>query len=332
MSIATAMQTIQTVTSAYGEYVFVAVFALIMFNASAAYATFGGWLERKMIARVHSRKGPVYTGPFGILQTVADLLKFLKKEMIFPEGSDRFLFKVAPLLLTLPTFVAFIFLPLGSFVLINSDYSLLIVLALLSFSPIAVLLGSWASNSKYSTLGGLRAAGMTMSYEVLVAVAAASIALSVGSMNLVEIVAFQAQAGVWFAVMQPIAFVLFVIGIVASVERNPFDLVEAESELVAGWKTEYGGVYFSLTLLGEYMKLLASAILFVCLFLGGGNGVLGDAGFILKILVFTVLMYYVRATALRLRMDQIFKKIWHSLVPLGILNFVLTIALVEVFF
>ena len=306
----------------YADVFFLAFYASTIFTVSAVFSALGGLAERKIIARVHSRIGPMYTGYRGILQTVADLLKFLQKEVIFPQGSDRFLFKLAPLLLVLPTFLAFLFLPIGSYTLFRNEYGLLFILALLGIGPIAILIGAWASNSKYSTLGGLRAAGMMMSYEVLVVVAAASIALTVGSFDMVSIV--NAQESLWFAVMQPVAFILFIIGIIASVERNPFDLVEAESELVAGWKTEYGGIYFALTLLGEYMKLLATGILFVCLFLGGWTGPLGDVGFVIKVLAYVVFMFYVRATAIRLRLDQIFEKVWRRYIPLGLVNFIIT--------
>lgn len=313
----------------WGPVIFMISYALVVFNIGALFGAFGGLLERKLIARVHSRVGPVYTGPRGVLQTVADLLKFVKKQVIFPEGSDGLLFRLSPILMVLPAYLSFVFLPLGSFLLLRSEYSLLIVLALLSITPIAILIGSWSSNSKYATLGGLRAAGMMMSYEVLMVIAAASIALHAGTLDIVSIVEHQAASGIWFAIAQPLAFVLFLIGIVAAVERNPFDLVEAESELVAGWKTEYGGIYFALTLLSEYMKLLASGILFACLFLGGWMGYLGDAGFIVKVGLFAILMFYIRATAMRLRIDQVLAKVWQQLIPLGLLNFIITMAALQ---
>lgn len=307
-------------------HLFLVASAFILFNLCAMYAMFGGLWERKLIARAHSRIGPMYTGPWGLLQTAADAIKFLKKEVIYPRGSDRALFAAAPLMMLVAPFVTIIFVPVGSFVLVQSEYSLLIALALLSFTPIAILVGAWASNSKYSTLGGLRSAGMTMSYEVLISVAVASVILSSGSFSIAQIVQHQHDAGLWFVAMQPVAAVLFLIGLIASVERNPFDLVEAESELVGGWKTEYGGVYFSLTLLAEYAKLLVSIMLFVSVFLGGWMGWLGDLGFILKVLFMTAFMFYVRATAMRMRLDQVFTKVWARLIPLGLLNMVATAA------
>lgn len=320
---------VQSHAGTWADTVFSLTAAFMLFNMFALFAVFGGWFERKLIARAHSRIGPMYTGKAGLLQTIADLLKFLQKQMLWPKGGDKMLFRIAPLLLTIPPFVAAVFVPIGSFVVVRSEYSLLFVLALLSFSPIAILVGSWASNSKYSTLGGLRAAGMTMSYEVLLGIAAASVALMAGSLDIVRIVEFQHQSGMWMLVMQPIAFFLFLIGALASVERNPFDLVEAESELVSGWKTEYGGVYFSLTLMGEYIKLLVTAFLFSSLFMGGWKGLGGDVGFILKSLLFVVFMMYVRATAIRLRLDQVFAKVWNQMVPLGILNFIVTVGVLE---
>jgi NADH-quinone oxidoreductase subunit H len=158
-------------------------------------------------------------------------------------------------------------------------------------------------------------------------VAIASVMLTTGSASIADIAT--AQTNAWFALTQPVAFVLFLIALVASLERNPFDLIEAESELVSGWKTEYGGVYFSLTLLAEYVKLLVGCVLCVALFLGG-TSVGGDIGFIIKVLIITLLMFYIRATALRLRLDQIFRVVWTRFIPLGLLNVVVT-ALVMAF-
>jgi NADH-quinone oxidoreductase subunit H len=310
-----------------GEIIFLALLAGVIFNIFAVYAMFGGLLERKVIARVHSRIGPMYTGPFGLLQTAADAVKFLRKEIIFPVGSDRQLFVLAPLLMCMTAFAAIIFVPIASFTLIQSDYSLLIVLALLSISPIAILAGSWASNSKYSTLGGLRSAGMTMAYEVLLAVAVASIIFTTKSLSIQGVVAFQDAHGIWLALLQPVAFALFLISAIASVERNPFDLTEAESELVGGWKTEYGGVYFSFTLLGEYMKLLVTLLLTTSLFLGGWTDAGGEIGFAIKVIILTVLMFYIRATAMRLRIDQLLNTVWTRLVPLAFLNLLITMGI-----
>jgi NADH:ubiquinone oxidoreductase subunit H len=313
------------VSNGVADIIFLCMIAMAVFTASALFAMFGGLTERKLIARVHSRIGPYYVGPFGLLQTLADMLKFLKKEIIFPVGSDRKLFVTAPLMMVLPAFLSFIFLPLGTFVLINSQYSLLLVLALLSLSPIAILIGAWASNSKYSSLGGLRAAAMTMAYEVLIAVAVASIILTTHSLSIIDIVQYQHDLGIWLVFIQPLAFLLFLIAAVASVERNPFDITEAESELVSGWKTEYGGVYFSFTLLAEYIKLLATVILITALFFGGWMDWAGELGFLIKIILLVLLMIIERATALRLRIDQLLQDVWTKMIPAAFLNFVATV-------
>jgi NADH-quinone oxidoreductase subunit H len=314
------------ISPSLGESIFLIVLAVMTFNMFAFYAMFGGLLERKLIARVHSRVGPMYTGPYGLLQTAADAIKFLRKEVIFPVGSDRSVFKLAPIIMMMTSYLAVLFIPLGSFTILNSEYSLLIVLALLSLS---ILAGAWASNSKYSTLGGLRSAAMTMAYEVLLAVALASIILTTHSFSIIGIVQYQQDLGLWLLFVQPFAFCLFMIAIVASVERNPMDLTEAESELVSGWKTEYGGVYFSLTLLAEYTKLLITCILVTSLFLGGWMDVFGEIGFVIKIIILTMLMIYVRATALRLRIDQLLHQLWTRLVPLAFLNFIITAGIMQ---
>jgi len=312
-------------TGMLGDTLFLVALAVSLFGVGATFAIFGGWFERKTIARAHSRIGPQYAGPGGSLQTVADAVKFLRKEVIFPEGSDRFLYRLAPLVLLIAPFLAFAVIPVGSLVVTDSPLTLVIALALLGISPIAIIIGAWASNSKYSTLGGLRAAGMMMSYEVVLVLAAGSVALSAGTLSISEIAQYQAQHGL-FLYLQPVAALLFLISLVASVERNPFDLLEAESELVGGWKTEYGGVWFSLTLLGEYLKLLASAFLFSHLFLGGAATRLGDLSFVLGAGVIIFLMFVVRATAMRLRMDQILDTVWTRLIPVAILNAGATIA------
>ncbi len=309
-----------------GDVLLLAALAVSLFSIGAGFAIIGGWLERKTIARVHSRIGPQYTGPAGSLQTVADAVKFLRKEVIFPEGSDRFLYRLAPLVLLIAPFLAFAVIPVGSLAVTDSPIALVIALALLGASPIAIIIGAWASNSKYSTLGGLRAAGMMMSYEVVLVLAAGSIALSAGTLSITGIAQYQAQHGL-FIYMQPIAAILFIISLIASVERNPFDLLEAESELVGGWKTEYGGVWFSLTLLAEYLKLLASAFLFSHLFLGGAATRFGDISFLLGAGAVVLLMFVVRATAMRLRMDQILDTVWTRLIPLAILNGAATIVI-----
>ncbi len=304
---------------AFGDALFAASVAFTIFGVGAGFAIVAGWLERKAIGRIHSRIGPQYTGPSGSLQTAADAVKFLRKEVIIPEGADRALFKTAPILLLLAPFAALAVIPFGSFLLTDSPYSLVLALALLGLSPVAIIIAAWSSNSKYSTLGGLRAAGMLMSYEVVLVLAAASVALTAGTLSITGIAAFQADNGL-FLYLQPIAAVLFIIALVANVERNPFDLLEAESELVGGWRTEYGGVWFSLTLLGEYLKLLASTFLFIHLFLGGAMTRGGDISFLLLTVVVVALMYAIRATAMRLRLDQILDHVWTKLIPFAILN------------
>jgi NADH-quinone oxidoreductase subunit H len=312
------------------EFIIAFILGLVLFLVCAGYAIMAGYIERKYIGRIHSRIGPMYTGPAGILQTAADALKFIRKEVIFPVGSDRVLFTIAPVLMILTHLAALAFVPLGSYTPIATPYGLIIVIAILSLTPIGILVGSWASNSKYSTLGGLRSAGLTMAYEVLLAVAIASVILTTHSMSITEIVGFQDTHGVWLLFLQPLAFALFFIAAVASVERNPLDLTEAESELVNGWRTEYGGVYFSLTLLAEYIKLLVMCILLVVLFMGGWSDWTGEIGFILKIVALTVLMIAIRATAMRYRMDQLLHDLWTRLIPLAFINIIVTIIVLRI--
>jgi NADH-quinone oxidoreductase subunit H len=307
-----------------GQIIFYIIIALFAFLFVSLYAVFGGWGERKVIGRSHSRLGPNMTGPFGLLQTVADVIKFMTKSVIFPKGSDKKIFVTIPGAMMLVNFTALLFVPFGSYTIINSDYSLLIIFALLSLGPTLMMLGSWASNSKYSTLGGLRGASLVFVYEVLLSLSIAGVFLITGSFSIAKAVQMQSDLGLWFIVLQPLGFVLFLMAMIASFERNPFDMTEADSELVSGWRTEYGGIYFAITLFAEYAKLFIGCAVIASVYLGGWLGFLGEAGFFLKIILITILMYYVRAASMRWRLDHLLARVWNFYVPLALLNFLVT--------
>lgn len=314
--------------------------AILISAFGGLFAMFGGLIERKLIGRIHSRYGPTTVGKFGSLQTAADALKFIQKEPFVPRLADKPLFVAAPVALVALAFLVLGFLPWPSLktlfaggeplVFIKSDYDLLAVIALLALTPIIILVGAWASNSKYSALGGFRAISLTLAYEALLFISIAPLIFTAGSFKVVDIVAAQ-QGWFWFALTQPFALILFMFALIAISERQPLDLPEAESELVQGWLTEYGGPFFMLILLSQYLTLFIIAFALAALFFGGWLAPFGWLGFLVKIAVCVLLFIVSRATYFRLRLDQLLDFSWKFLVPLGFVNFFVTILLPRLF-
>lgn len=288
----------------------------------AVFAMYVGWMERKLIARMHSRYGPTQTGKFGLLQTIADLIKFLQKEVIVPHGANRWIFLSVPVAMVAIAFLATVLLPYGGAFILKSPLALVFVIAIISTLPLWITLAGWSSNSKYAMLGGLRAAAQTMAYEVVVLLSVLGVIVLAGSLDFADIAA--AQKGHWFVFWQPLGFFLFLVGILAIIERQPVDIPEAESELIAGWRTEYGSVQFALFLLAEYTLMLIGAIMMVTLFFGGWGDWGGVFGFWIKVILVAVFTMFARATYLRLRIDQLLNYSWGVLVPLALINFMVT--------
>ncbi|HLD62195.1 MAG TPA: complex I subunit 1 family protein [Patescibacteria group bacterium] len=286
------------------------------------FAIFVGWMERKLIARMHSRYGPTQTGKFGLLQTFADMIKFLQKEVVVPKGANKWIFLSVPVVMVAIAFTATIALPYGGWFVFRSPLALVFVMALVSMLPMWITLAGWSSNSKYSMLGGLRAAAQTMAYEAVVLLSVLGVVAIAGSLDFADIA--MAQKGRWFVFFQPLGFFLFTVGILAIIERQPVDIPEAESELIAGWRTEYGGVQFALFLLAEYTLMLIGAIMMVTLFFGGWMGIFGILGFWVKVLLVAIFTMLARATYLRLRVDQLLDYSWGVLIPLALINFMVT--------
>ena len=312
----------------FGAWVFGAAVAISVF--AAVFAMMIGLIERKLIGRIHSRYGPTMVGPFGSLQTAADAIKFMQKEILIPRRAHALLFLAAPILMIVLPFVAFAFLPWGPFTFIKSDYDVLAIVAILALNPILILFATWASNNKYSAIGGLRAVSQTLAYEVVLFAALLSVFFASGSFRLSDIVS--AQKDLWFIVTQPIAFVLLLFALIAISERQPLDLPEAESEIVQGWLTEYGGPLFAVILLSQYMTFYIIAFASAAIFLGGWVGPLGWWGFAAKIFFAALIFMVSRATYFRLRLDQLLNLSWRFLMPLGFANFFVTILLPGLWF
>jgi NADH-quinone oxidoreductase subunit H len=294
--------------------------------------------ERKLLGRFQMRIGPNRAGPKGILQPIADGVKLLVKEEMSPEGASKFFFTIAPLFVMFPAMVIFAVIPFGTtwtifgyevdLVVADIHIGLLYVLAVSSLTIYGFILAGWASNNKFSLLGGLRASAQMISYELGMGLALLSVVLVAESLSLIKIV--EAQGGLWFIILQPVAFLVFVVSAMAELNRAPFDLPEAESEIVAGYQTEYSSIRFATFYLGEYTSLITVSALTVTFFLGGWQGPFLPpvVWFLIKLVACLFFFIWVRATLPRVRYDQLMRFGWKVLIPVGFLNVMVTAALV----
>ncbi|HEY6839515.1 MAG TPA: NADH-quinone oxidoreductase subunit NuoH [Geobacteraceae bacterium] len=290
--------------------------------------------ERRVLAWIQDRKGPNRVGPQGLLQPLADLIKLLTKEDFRPAGADRWLFYLAPAMAAIPAIMTFAVIPFGAPVTIfghrvalqvaDLNVGLLFFLALSAIAVYGVALGGWASNSKYALLGSIRGLAQLISYELSMGLSLVPVVMLARSFRLSDIV--DAQAQMPFIVYQPLAFVIFLISIAAECKRVPFDIPEAEGELVAGFHTEYSGMRFGLFFVGEYINIIVLGALAATFFLGGWRGPLlpPPVWFSLKVLAFAFLFIWVRGTLPRLRYDQLMHLGWKLLTPLALLNILAT--------
>jgi NADH-quinone oxidoreductase subunit H len=309
------------------------------------------WLERRVVALMQGRLGPNRVGFQGVLQPVADAAKLFFKEDILPRQADKLLFNMSPVLVMFSSLLAFCFIPLGEPVRVGaytltlwiaaSPVGLLIVLGLSSISVFGVIFGGWASNSKYPLMGALRSVIQVLSYEIPTGLAVLTVAFLARSMDLVEIVRRQEATGVWYGFLMPVSFVVFWISAVAETNRAPFDLPEAESELVAGYHTEYSGMKFAYFYMAEYAHMVLASSLVVILFFGGWlppfagvkglaflHAVPGFVWYLVKIMFFLYLYVWIRATFPRYRFDSLIRLVWKWLIPLALANF-LAVALIR---
>lgn len=314
--------------------------------------------ERRVLAFIQGRLGPNRVGPGGMLQPFADLLKFILKEDITPDKSTRFVYFLAPVTITIAALMTIIVYPFGpemnipflgrsiELVIARFDVALLYVLGIASIGVYGMMLAGWSSNNKYSLMGGLRSSAQMISYELSLALALVGVVLQAGTLDLQRIV--EAQSG-WYGLgwyvfwFQPIGFVVYMISAIAETNRVPFDLPEAETELVAGFHTEYSAMKFALFFLAEYINMFTVSMLATTLFLGGWNvpfaeaifgrgtflyGVVSAAGFLVKIILFLFFYIWLRGSVPRFRFDQLMRFGWKFLLPVAILNIVLTATLV----
>jgi NADH-quinone oxidoreductase subunit H len=317
--------------------VVLALVIIIGLMTTMAYMT---WFERRVISRLQARIGPNKVGWEGLLQPLADAVKLFFKEDIRPVMADRLLYVTAPAISLFAALIVFAVVPVGPTITLGgveiplqvSDLPVGVVylLAASSLGVYGLVLGGWGSGSKYSLLGALRAAAQVVSYELILGVSVVSVVIVSGTLSLGGIVEAQANSA-WYVLLQPVAFVLFMIAAVAETNRAPFDLPEAESELVAGYHTEYSGMRFAMYFIAEYVAMISMSAVAATIFFGGWTFPFLPGGpwwLILKMLFFLFLFVWLRATLPRLRYDQLMRLCWAVLLPIGLMNIAITAIIV----
>jgi NADH-quinone oxidoreductase subunit H len=304
---------------------------LVLLLTCAAYLV---WVERKLLGRMQARYGPNRAGRYGLLQPMADVIKLITKEDTVPIGASKVIFLLAPGVVGLMTLLIFAVVPFGRdivlwgrsipLVITDLNVGVLFVLALSSISVYGIALGGWASNSKYSLLGGIRGAAQLISYEIPLGLSLVPVVMLARSFSLVDIT--NAQSGYPFILIQPVSFLIFLIAALAEIKRIPFDLPEAENELGAGYHTEYSGMRFGLFFLGEYIMMVVLGSLVAIFFLGGWHGPLLPpiVWFLLKVGIIVCALIWFRATFPRIRYDQLMNMGWKVLIPAALLNIMAT--------
>lgn len=288
-------------------------------------------VERKVAGHIQLRPGPMEVGPHGILQTLIDAVKLLGKEMVTPQSTDKLIFFLAPIIVVAPAFVGFVPIPFSPLMQVKDvNVGILLIFAFSSISVISILMAGWSSNNKYALIGAVRSVAQNVAYEIPLLLATMSVIIMTNTVKMGEIV--QAQSSVWFIFYQPIAAIIFFIATTAETNRAPFDLVEAESELVSGFHTEYTGMRFSLFFLAEYTNMVIAAAMFTVLFLGGWHGPLfpGMIWFLIKTYFLIFVVMWARWTYPRIRFDQLMNFAWKVLIPFALVNLLITAIVLKV--
>ena len=310
------------------DFIWLVVGLFIMFSVLSIVVMSMIWLERKLLGRLQLRLGPTRTGPMGLLQPVADAVKLILKEDIIPASSEKAIFWVAPIIVVISAFMIWVTIPGSqSAVIQNLDMGLFYIIAFSVIGILGLVLAGWGSANKYGTLGGLRAAAQLISYEIPIIMVTISVAMLAQSLDLREIV--NQQDDYIFALVQPLGLILFFIAGLAEVGRTPFDIYFAESEIVGGPFVEYSGAHWSVFFLAEYINTFAISALTVILFFGGWSGPLLSGGweiiwFLVKVYLVILVIFWVRGTFPRLRIDQLMAFAWKVMVPLSFLSVVMT--------
>lgn len=303
------------------------------------------WLERKIIARIQRRIGPNRAGPFGLLQGIADMVKMFTKEDITPANADRLVYNIAPGLAVISSIMAMAVIPFApGFIGADLNVAVLYIIAIGGLGTLAILMGGWASNNKYALLGAFRVVAMLLTYEIPMIVALIIVTMVTGSMSMVDIV--EAQSSMWYIVSLPLAFLIFFIAGVAETGRSPFDLIEAESEIIAGFHTEYSGIKFGMFMIGEYVHMFALAFFTAVLFLGGWQipffditywlpaplaAIVGLIVLLIKTFLFVFIMMWFRGTLPRFRIDHLLDFCWKFLVPVSLVLVIVVAIVVRLF-
>lgn len=316
-------------SQAWIDIISYSVAALIVFGFLAVVALFLVWWERKVSAHIQQRFGPMRTGWHGWLQTIVDMLKLIQKEDITPSTADRPVFYWAPIVAFVAAFMAYVTIPFGAGLIVSDlNIGILYIIAITTFTIISLLMAGWGSNNKYALLGGMRSAAQVVSYEVPMVLAILSVVLFAGSLSMVQIVESQAKIYQWYIFrlpFGPIAFIIYLIAGTAESNRTPFDLPEAEQELVAGFNVEYSGMKFAMFFFAEFVNMFTVAAIGTTLFLGGWQGpwLPSWIWFMLKTLALVFVLMWFRWTFPRLRVDQLMEFSWKFLLPVSFANLII---------
>jgi NADH-quinone oxidoreductase subunit H len=318
------------------EWAIKSLVLVLILTGGFAYVTY---YERRLLAKMQVRIGPNRAGPFGLLIPIADAIKLIFKEQLYPANADKVIFFLAPIITVIPALTVLGVVPFGGTVnlfgravnlyISDINVAVLYILSVTSISVYGITLAGWSSNNKYATLGGLRATSQMMSYELSLGLSYMGAILLSGSMSILDIV--NAQKVVPFIVYQPIAFIIYLLASIAEINRAPFDMPEAEQELTAGYHTEYSGMKFALFFMAEYIKMIAIAVIGASLFLGGFRGpgvdampLLGPVYLFLKVFVWLGVIIWIRATLPRIRYDRLMSLEWKIVFPISLANVLVT--------
>jgi NADH-quinone oxidoreductase subunit H len=328
------------------DFLILMVKIVVIFGAVMNVVGLLSWVERKMMARVQMRPGPTRVGPFGLLQPFADLLKFVFKEDVIPTNANTFLYVAAPVVSLVPAFLTFSVVPFGpSLQVTDLSVGLLFIFAVTSLGVYGIVLGGWASNSKYPLMGAMRSSAQMISYELSLTLSVVGVLMIANTLSLRELVLAQQSTWLgfiprWNIFLQPVAFFVYLTSGIAESNRLPFDLAESEQELVGGWHTEYSSMKFLMFMMAEYANMIGVASLATILFLGGWNGpmfgpqllqmALPIIWFVLKVSVLIFFYLLLRSTIPRFRYDQLMKFGWKVLLPLSLANILVTSFIVAI--